>query len=55
MCHNITPSTIIINNEDQYFKKKSKFFYNAMCQVLMDGWKLLMSTWHYNYNCNGIA
>ncbi len=41
-CHNLKQTlTIIMNNENQYFKKKinfmSKFFYNVMCQNLIDG------------------
>jgi len=43
MCHNIGPSTIIIDDGDQYFKKNSNF-HSTTCQILMDGWKLPMST-----------
>jgi len=46
ICHNIAPSTIIINDGDQYVKKKSKNLHNAICHILMDRWKLLTSTWH---------
>jgi len=54
-CHNIGPSTIIINNGDQYLKKNSKNLHNAMCHVLMDRWKLLTSKWHYGYSCSGVT
>jgi hypothetical protein len=55
-CYNLRPSlTIIIDDEDQYFKKKSKTLHNAMCQTLMDGWKLITSIWHYDCSCNGVA
>jgi len=40
MCHNLEPSlTIIMDNGDQYFKKKfmSKNVHNATCQILIDG------------------
>jgi hypothetical protein len=53
-CHNFGPSTIIINDGNQYFFK-SIFFHNHMCQFIMDGWKLLMSTWCYGYSCTRVA
>jgi len=52
------PHIIISNNGNQYFKKiifKSRILDNAMCQNLMDGWKLVMSAWHYACSCNGVA
>jgi hypothetical protein len=57
MCHSLKPSlTIIIDDGDQYFKNiKSKNPHNAMCQILMDGWKLVTSTWCYNCSCNEVA
>ncbi len=58
MCHNFRPSsTIIINDGDQYFEKKimSKFFHSAMCQIIVNGWQLMMSTWHHGCSYNGIA
>jgi hypothetical protein len=36
-------------------KKISNNLHSAMCQVLMDGWKLLTSTWCYGCSCSGIA
>jgi hypothetical protein len=58
MCYSFGLSlTIIINDVDQYFKKtiKSKKIHSATCQILMDEWKLIMSTSHYGCSCNGIA
>jgi hypothetical protein len=46
MCHNLKSSlTIIIDDGDQYFKKKimSKNLHNATCQILIDGWQLMTS------------
>ncbi len=57
-CHNLGPSlTIIIDDGNQYIYifLKAKNLHNATCQILMDGWKLVISTWHYGYNCNGVA
>jgi hypothetical protein len=34
-------------------KKKKKNLHDDTCQILMDGWKLIMSTLHYG--CSGIA
>jgi hypothetical protein len=58
--HNLEPSLIIImDDKNQYFKKKiifmSKIFHNVMCQILIDGWQLMMSTWHHGCNYNGVA
>jgi len=42
-----------MDNGDQYFEKKiifmSKFFHNATCWILKDGWQLIMC------NYNGVA
>jgi len=49
MCYSFGLSlTIIINDVDQYFKKKikSKKFHSATCQILMDEWELIMSASH---------
>ncbi len=59
-CHNFEPSlTIIIDYVHQYLKKKVVFrsinVHGDMCQILMDGLKLVTSMWCYGYNCNGIA
>jgi hypothetical protein len=32
-----------------------KIYYYAMCQILIDGWQSMMSTWHHGCNYNGIA
>jgi len=57
MCHNLGPSlTIIIDNGNQYFKKiRSKNCHSATFQILMNGWKLVTSTWHYGCSCSAIA
>jgi len=55
MRHNIGPSTIIIDNGNQYFKKRNPNFHSAKYQVLMDGWKLPMSTCRYGCSCKGVA
>jgi hypothetical protein len=59
MCHNFGPSLIvIIDNTYQYFKNnnfKIKNPYNATCQILMDGWKLLMLALCCGYNYSGVA
>jgi hypothetical protein len=34
---------------------RSKNPHNAMCQVLMDGWKLVTSTLCYWCSCNGVT
>jgi hypothetical protein len=36
-------------------KKKSKNPHNATCQILMDGCKLVRSTWCYICSCNEVA
>jgi len=36
-------------------KLKSKNFHSAMCQILMDGWKLVTLTLHYGYSCSGMT
>jgi hypothetical protein len=36
-------------------KKKSKKFHNATCQILMDEWELITSTWHYGCSYSGVA
>ncbi len=51
-CHNFGPSlTIIMDDGDQCFKKKIFFMYknlhNVMSQILIDGWQLMMLTWHH--------
>ncbi len=48
-CHNLKPSlTIIMDDGDQYFEFfMSKSLHNAMCQILINGWQLMMSTWHH--------
>jgi hypothetical protein len=39
-----------------YFLKDPKILIvPTTCQVLMDGWKLVMSTCCYGYSCNGVA
>jgi len=54
-CHNFKPSlAIIINDGDQHFKEK-KNLHNATCQILMDVWKSITSTWHYGYSCSEIG
>jgi hypothetical protein len=60
-CHNLKPSlAIIIDNVDQYFKNKNKNFtsknpHSAVCQILMNGWKLVTLVWCYGYSCNELA
>jgi hypothetical protein len=57
MCHNCGPPlTIIMNDENQYFKKKkimSKNLYSTMCQIVINGWQSMMLTWHHGCNYNG--
>jgi hypothetical protein len=36
--------------EMNIFKKSSKNPHSAVCQILMDQWKM-MSTWHYHASC----
>jgi hypothetical protein len=57
MCHNFEPSlTIIMDDGNQYFKKnKSINLHSATCHILIDGWQLMMSTWHYRCIYNGVA
>jgi hypothetical protein len=53
-CHNFGPSlTIIMDNGDQYFKKKN--LYNDMCQILINGWQLMTSIWHHGCSYYGIT
>jgi hypothetical protein len=33
----------------------SRNFHSAMCKISIDGWQLMMSTWHHGCNYNGIA
>jgi hypothetical protein len=59
-CHNLGPSlTSIMDDGDQYFKKiiifMSKNLHSAMCQILIDGWQLIISAWHHECSYNGIA
>jgi hypothetical protein len=59
-CHNIGLSlTIIMDNGDQYFKKKqifmSKNLHSTTCQLLMDGQQLMTLAWHHGCNYNGIT
>jgi len=52
-CHNFESSlTIILNDGDQYFKKTfiQKSLY-ATCEILMDGWKLVMVAWYHGCSC----
>jgi hypothetical protein len=46
-----------MDDGDQYFEKKimSKTFHCATCQILIDGWQLMMLTWHHGCNYNGLA
>jgi len=46
-----------MDDGNQYFEKKliSKNLHNAMCQILINGWQLMMSTWHRVCNYNGIT
>jgi hypothetical protein len=41
---------------DQYFKKiiifMLKNLHNATCSILMDGWQLMMWTWHHGCSYN---
>jgi hypothetical protein len=56
-CHNFGPSLIIIIDDgDQDFKKYiyPKIFI-VSCVKLIDGWQLMMSTWHHGCNYNGVA
>ncbi len=58
MCQNFKPSLkIIMDDGDQYFEKKivSKNLHNVRCQILIDGWQLIMSTWHHGCSYNGVA
>ncbi len=59
-CHNLKPSlTIIMDDGDWYFKKKITFMFknlhNDTCQILMDGWQLMTSTWHHECSYNGVT
>jgi hypothetical protein len=59
-CHNFGSSlTIIMNDGNQYFEKKiffmSKNIHSAMCQILIDGWQSMTSTWHHGCNYNKVA
>jgi len=57
-CHNKRPSlTIIMNDGNQYFEKKImlKNLHNVTCQILINGWKSMTSTWHHGYSYNGVA
>jgi hypothetical protein len=58
MCHDFEPSsTIIMDNGDQYFKKKlcPKNLHTATCQILIDKWQLMKSTLHRGCSYNEIA
>ncbi len=33
----------------------AKNLHSAMCQILIDGWQLMMLAWHHGCNCNGVA
>jgi len=57
-CHNFELSlTIIMNNEDQYLEKQfmSKNLHSATCQILINGWQSMTSTWHHGCNYNGVT
>jgi hypothetical protein len=44
-----------MDDGDQYFeKKKSKNLHNATRKISIDGWQLMMSTWHHRCSYNGI-
>jgi hypothetical protein len=44
-----------MDGEDQYFKKNSsKNHHSAMCQILMDRWKMTLA-WRYHGSCKLIA
>jgi hypothetical protein len=46
-----------MNDGNQYFKKTimTKNLHNSMCQILIDGWQSMTSTWHHGCNYNGVA
>jgi hypothetical protein len=47
MCHNVKPSlTFIMNDEDQYFERKS--FLCPKILILPHGWQSMTLTWHHN-------
>jgi signal transduction histidine kinase len=56
--YNFGPSlTIIMGNGNQYFEKKimSKNLHNAISQILIDVWQLMMLAWHHVCSYNGVA
>jgi len=48
-----------MSNKNQYFEKKINFMlkksHSAMCQILINGWQSMTSTWHHGCNYNGVA
>jgi hypothetical protein len=46
-----------MDDGDQYYEKKfmSKNLHNAMCQILINGWQLMTSTWHHGCSYNEVA
>jgi hypothetical protein len=57
-CHSFKPSlTIIMDNGNQYFEEKimSKILHNPMCQILINGWQLMMSIWLHECNYYEVA
>ncbi len=57
MCHNLEPPLIIImDNREKKFEKDimSKNLHNVTCQILINGWQLMTSTWHHGCIYNGV-
>jgi uncharacterized protein (UPF0276 family) len=49
--------TIMMDDGDQYFEEKfmSKIFHNTTCQILIDGWQLMMLAWHHEFSYYEVA
>jgi hypothetical protein len=45
-----------MDDGDQYFEIffMSKNLHNAMCKIFINGWQLMMSTWHHGCSYNGV-
>jgi hypothetical protein len=59
-CHNLGPLVLIIIDAENWYSKDKIIFklktpHSAMCEILMDGWKLVTSTWRYGCSYSGVA